>query len=252
MRAVGLSLLLFSSSALAQTASPVPTSMPEDGAPPAASPPKSDGFDADDARKQLGAVDYKDCGKGGPAKILVTFSTDGTVERVVLAEGSWQPEVAICVTRRFSEVRVAAFTGASHTVKYAVQLEGGPAPAATYATPAAAPTYNPYMGPRPEVIDANDNGPPPGYHEEGRRRTGPLISGSIIAGMGLLFTTLALSEDRRSDRELYQLLAIVHIAVGVPLFLVGLSSKRVYVANNVSLAPAVFRGGGGASLAFTF
>lgn len=251
MRPFGLCALLFASPALAQNASPVPTSMPEEGTPP---PPNASGdtFDAAAAKKVLGEVEYKDCGKGGPGKILVTFSTDGTVERVVLAEGSWQPEVAICVTRRFSELKVAPFTGASHTVKYAVQLEGGPVPATTYTAPPPPTTYNPYMVGGRDVIDANDGPPPPGYHVEERRRSGALISGSIITGVGLLFTALSLDDSSRSSKETMQIAAIVHIAIGVPLFCVGLGSKKVFVADRVSFVPTIHCSGGGASLSFMF
>jgi hypothetical protein len=259
MRAFGLCALLFASPALAQTASPVPTSMPEDGSPPlppsTTTKPGDDTFDAAAAKKALGAVDYKDCGKGGPGKILVTFTNDGSVERVVLAEGSWQPEVAICVTRRFADAKVPAFIGATHTVKYAVQLEGGPpAPAATYAAPppGGAPTYNPYMVPRSDVIEGTDGPPPPGYHVEERRRSGALISGSIITGMGLVFTALAFDDGSRSSKETMQIAAIVHFAVGVPLFCVGLGTRRVFVADRISLVPTIHRSGGGASLAITF
>jgi hypothetical protein len=236
MRALGLLVLLFASPALAQTASPVPTTMPEDGAPPSTNKP--DTFDADAAKKVLSGVEYKDCGKGGPGKLLVTFSTDGTVERVVLAEGSWQPPVAICVTRRFSEIGVAPFTGSSHTVKWSVALDGGPPPAATYATPPPAPIYPlPYGG--PDVIDASNGPPPSGYHVEERRRSSLLISGSIIGGFGIVFTALGLDSDSgsRDGRETMLVAGIVHLAIGIPLFCVGLSSKRVFVANNVSFAP---------------
>lgn len=258
MRAFGLLLLLsslsFSGPVLAQTVSPVPTSMPDESSPP--SPAQQDTFDVASAKKELAAVDYKDCGKGGAGKILVTLSTDGTVERVVVAEGSWQPEVAICVTRRFAEIKVAPFTGASHTVKYAVALEGAPAaPTPTYsAPPASPPMYNPYMGPRGKVIDADDGPAPPGYHMEERRRSGALITGSIIGGMGLILGYLAVEEDGRynSSASSFTVFAILHLAVGIPLFCVGLGSKKVFVADRVSLVPTINRTGGSAALTISF
>jgi hypothetical protein len=231
MRALGLLALLFASPALAQTASPVPTTMPEEGA-----PPKADTFDPDAAKKVLSGVEYKDCGKGGPAKLLVTFAPDGTVERVVLSEGSWQPPVAICVTRRFSDIGIAPFIGSSHTVKWSVVLDSGPPPAAPLPTPTYAPTY--YNG--PEVIDGKDGAPPVGYHVEDRRRSGMLVSGSIVSGFGLIFTGLGLDNDSgsRDGTQTMLVAGIVHLAIGIPLFCVGLSTKRVFVANNVSFAPS--------------
>lgn len=258
MRAFGLLLLLLARPALAQTASPVPTAMPEEGA--VLAPPKTDTFDADAARKVLSGVEYKDCGKGGPGKLLVTFAPDGTVERVVVAEGSWQPPVAICVTRRFSEIGVMPFTGSAHTVKWSVVLEGAPAPppASYSAAPAPPPPgYAPYGAPydRPDVLDASKDGPPPpGYHVEDRKRSGLLVTGSIIGAFGLIFTGLALDDDgygRGRETLLYG--GIAHLAVGIPLFCVGLTSKRTFVANHVSLAPVFHRGGGGsAALSLTF
>ncbi len=255
MRAFGLLALLFASPALAQTASPVPTTMPEDGTPPAP-PAKTDTFDADAARKVLSGVEYKDCGKGGPGKLLVTFAADGTVERVVLAEGSWQPPVAICVTRRFSEIGVMPFTGSSHTVKWSVVLEAGAPPPATYASPPESGIAPYSFGPpRGDVLDASKGGPPPpGYHVEERRRSGLLITGSLIAAFGLIFTGLGLDEQSgRSGRESILYGGVIHLAVGIPLFCVGLTSKRTFVANSVSLAPVFHRGGGGsAALSLTF
>lgn len=235
MRAFGLLLLFFASPALAQTAGPVPTSMPEEGA-----PPKADTFDPDAAKKVLAGVEYKDCGKGGSGKLLITFATDGTVERVVLSEGSWQPPVAICVTRRFSEIGIQPFIGSPHTVKWSVVLEGGPPPAATYSTPPAAPTYAPSYYGGPEVIDGKDGPPPSGYHVEDRRRSGMLVSGAIVSGFGIIFTGLGMdSESASRDGQQTMLVAgIVHLAIGIPLFCVGLSTKRVFVSNNVSFAPS--------------
>ena len=252
MRAFGLVPIvvsLFGSSpVLAQTPGPVPTSMSEDGA-----PPKTDTFDVAAAKKELSAVDYKDCGKGGPGKILVTFSTDGTIERVVLAEGTWQPEVAVCVTRRFAAISVTPFVGGSHTVKYAVQLEGGvPAPPPSYAAPVEPrPTYNPYMVPNKQVMDAHDGPTPSGYHVEERRRSGSLITGSILSGMGLVFGYLALN-DSRSFSDTVPLLAVVHLAVGIPMFCVGLSTKKVFVADRMSVVPSVNRTGASATLSISF
>lgn len=256
MRGFGLAVLLFAAPTLAQTPSPVPTTMSEDGTttPPSAPVAKDDTFDPTVARAALAGVGYKDCGKGGAGKVLITFATDGTVERVVLAEGSYQPPVAVCVTRRFSLIGIAPFTGKSHTVQWSIALEGGPAPAPTGATYSAPPpaeyAYN--YGP---VIDATESAPPPGYHVEERRKAAPLIAGSIVGGFGLMFTALSLSDDRNRSRDENPLLiaGVLHLAIGLPLFFVGLGTKRVFVANNtVSLVPSYVRGGGTAALSITF
>jgi hypothetical protein len=189
-------------------------------------------------------VAYKDCGKGGPGKILVTFHNDGTVERVVLAEGTWEPNVAVCVTRRFMEATIEPFEGASRTVKWSVVLEGGPAtpPPSAYAPP---PNYAPYSYPRDhysDVIPGDDGPPPAGYHTEERFRTGALITGTIIGAVGVVIGVMSLDDSHsRSDTEFYQLFSLVHLAVGIPLFCVGFTKKKVFVFNNasVSLAPTI-------------
>lgn len=252
MRGIVLSAVLIAVGAatpvLAQTEpSPVPTSMPEGSeASPVPTASAATELDPEAAKKALGSISYKDCGKGGPGKILVTFKPDGTVERVVLAEGTWEPNVAVCVTRRFMEATVPAFEGASRTVKWSVALEGAAAaPGATYAPPPPPPGYAPYpmrYG-GPDVIPADDGPAPPGYHREERARTGSLVTGTIITSMGLIFGIMSLEESSGSSSgtSSLQLVTLVHFAIGVPLFIVGLTKKKVFVADHatVSLAPTI-------------
>jgi len=233
--------------AVAQTEpSPVPTSMPEGNASPVPTGSAPATVDTDLTRKALAAITYKDCGKGGPGKILITFHNDGTVERVVLAEGTWEPNVAVCVTRRFMEATIPSFEGASRTVKWSVVLEGAPAaPPATYAAPAGYAPYPPYAyrnESTSDVIPGDDGPPPAGYHKEERHRTGALVSGTIITSVGLLLGAMSIDDSGSSrDRQQLQIIALVHLAVGIPLFCVGLTKKKVFVFNtaSVSLAPTI-------------
>ncbi len=254
MRAIVLSAVLVAfgavAPALAQTdPSPVPTSMPEGtvASPvPTGTPPKE--LDPEVTKKALAAISYKDCGKGGPGKILVTFGRDGTVERVVLAEGTWEPDVAVCVTRRFMEATVPPFEGASRTVKWSVLLEGAPPVAATYGAPTGyGPPPSGYM-PYPvrysggDELPADDGPPPLGYHVEERQRSALLVTGTIVTSMGIIFGIMGLDDSNaRDDRETLQLVSLVHLAVGVPMFCVGLTKKKMFVADkaSVSLAPTI-------------
>ena len=82
-----------------------------------------------------------------------------------------------------------------------------------------------------------------------------MISGSIVASVGLVLGMMSLTEDQsNSDKQAFQILSLVHLAVGVPLFCVGLTKKRVFVMNtaSVSLAPTITRNGGTLGLAVTF
>jgi len=266
MRAIVLPAVLLMGTALAGTAasqdapSPVPTTMPEGNAtspvPTGSAPTKEFPDNTEDVRKALATVGYKDCGTGGPGKLLITFQNDGTVDRVVLAEGTWDPNVAVCVTRRFMEVTIPPFEGESRTVKWSVVLAGGAPKPATYAAP---PGYGPPPGyglyPRErlhEELPADDGPPPAGYHREERGRTGSLVSGSIITAMGLFFFVIA--SDQTGDKSDLQLISLAHFAVGIPLFCVGLTKRKVFVLDNasVSLAPTVTKSSATFGLSVTF
>jgi hypothetical protein len=235
--------------------SPVPTSMPEGGAPTAPAGGQT-AFDPNGARASLTAIEYKDCGSGGPTKLTITFRSDGTVEGVVLAEGALEADVAVCLTRRFMKATVTPFEGPSRAVKWSVQLPGAPAAPASTSPPPLPPPRAAYGD---EIIAAGERSAPPGYHEEMQRRTGLLVAGSIVTAIGFVTALIVYSEAgessfRSGTESLYKGLAIIHVAVGLPLFFVGLTPKRVFVPDSMrfAIAPAISRTGGSLGVALSF
>jgi hypothetical protein len=114
---------------------------------------------------------------------------------------------------------------------------------------------------------------PPGYHVEERPRVGLTIAGGTItaAGLGFLIYGMAeRAEEKRRYRELsandpsyegdaggagiLMMMGGVITAVGVPLLVVGLTTKKsVLVRNdNVAIAPVVTPSFGGLALSATF
>ncbi len=115
-------------------------------------------------------------------------------------------------------------------------------------------------------------GTPPGWHVEERPRTALAITGGAIAATGAIFFAYGLSEQaaarRRAEElprdpgftdtpgsggEILMWTGGIMAAVGLPLLIVGLTTKRsVLVRDTFAVAPIVSPSFGGLSLAATF
>jgi hypothetical protein len=103
---------------------PGPGAPPPVAAPVPAAPPSS--------------VDYRDCGRGGPGRVQVTFDSNGraTDVRIVAAVGAMDEATARCVRDRFSSITIPAFVGPAQTFSWPVDLGGAPTAPGPSAPPA--------------------------------------------------------------------------------------------------------------------
>jgi hypothetical protein len=84
---------------------------------------------------------------------------------------------------------------------------------------------------------------PPGYHHEDRIRLAPLIGGVVTSAIGVGFVGIGMNEQLRShgidDPDYSTLLYVeggIHLAIGVPLILLGVFGREhVFVRNDVAL-----------------
>ncbi|MBK7397652.1 MAG: hypothetical protein IPJ34_15495 [Myxococcales bacterium] len=140
--------------------------------------------------------------------------------------------------------------------------------AATFAT--TAPSF------AQETLSYDPEQPvPSGYHVEERPRLGLIISGAVLTGIGAGFVAYGFgqrSEERdktaalRANDPTYQgsaghagssmsfVFGGVFAAVGLPLLIVGLSSKKKVLVSDtqVKVAPVVGKGFAGIGLSGTF
>jgi hypothetical protein len=123
---------------------------------------------------------------------------------------------------------------------------------------------------RRNVIPAEETrGAPPGFHAERRPRYGPIIGGSITAGIGALFLAAGIDQRIQSQRRVSAVPAIpggggeflmicggLSLAAGIPLLTYGLlSPRKVYARDSVaasSLSLSLNPRNPGASLKVTF
>lgn len=129
----------------------------------------------------------------------------------------------------------------------------------------------PYDAPpaRPRVIKAEPGSTPPdGYHPEQRMRVGLTISGIAASGVGALLIAQGLivhdqanrvqvngSGDHMDFSPIFYVLGTLHLAVGIPLLVVGLTDRKdVYVRDQIALtlAPQIGPDRAGGALRITF
>ncbi|MBI2390362.1 MAG: hypothetical protein HYV09_12300 [Deltaproteobacteria bacterium] len=79
-------------------------------------------FDRAAAKAALRAVQYKDCGQGGSATVVLVFRSSGVVERAGVVGAHWHEAVSQCVVSRFQLTRVPPFTAERHAVSWKIHL----------------------------------------------------------------------------------------------------------------------------------
>lgn len=96
---------------------------------------------------------------------------------------------------------------------------------------------------------------PPGYHIEERPRTGLARTGGVVTALGvsmLAYGVYDLSNEKNAA-SVYMIGGGVLTAIGAPLLIVGLTTKKSYlVPNSVAVAPVAAPSFGGLSVAATF
>jgi hypothetical protein len=125
------------------------------------------------------------------------------------------------------------------------------------------------------TASARADDPPPGLHFEERPRVGMAIAGGIVTATGLAFIGYGLKQNADDRRTLerfkaedpnYQpdpgtlsggglmiTMGAIVSAVGVPLLIVGITTKKtVLVRDSVAIAPVVTPSFGGLALSATF
>lgn len=98
---------------------PAPT-VPAEPPAPVVVVPHVGAFDSVGTKQALRAVDYKDCGTGGAAKLVLVFGSSGSVLRAGIVEGKLAPETERCVLSRFQAVRVRPFAATEHAVSWRI------------------------------------------------------------------------------------------------------------------------------------
>ncbi|WP_394848744.1 hypothetical protein LZC95_14970 [Pendulispora brunnea] len=98
-------------------------------------------------------------------------------------------------------------------------------------TPALAPETMPYDSDKPI---------PAGYHLETKPRLGPLISGSILSGIGLFgIVAMESSDTHRDTKTAFDVVwGLLFFGPGLPLLLVGLLSPKKYLRHDAAAANA--------------
>jgi len=81
------------------------------------------GWDTTAVAAALTSVPYKDCGKGGPGTIVVTFAPSGVVVATSITAGDYDAATKSCIAGRFSYVKLARFCPpAPKTVGWGIDL----------------------------------------------------------------------------------------------------------------------------------
>lgn len=99
--------------------------VPMPGAPPTLTqllkPKAGAPWDTNAAKEALSSVPYKDCGTGGPGKVVVTFDPSGHASKVEVI-GNFTPATSACIATRFRSARVPAFDADEKNVGWSIRL----------------------------------------------------------------------------------------------------------------------------------
>src|SRR5438067_3784497 len=142
-------------------------------------------FNAKRTEAVLSTVDTTGCGAPIPDWVDVTFAPSGKVTSVEAQPGAYSLETLHCLVTRFEEVTVAPFDGEPRVVQFAIGASTAAAPAASAA-----------------ASDEHPSTPEGHYgHFEKRPRSGLLVAGGIVLGVGTLFVLTAFVDSKKSTPD---------------------------------------------------
>jgi len=79
-------------------------------------------LDRDAMRSAVSSVPYKDCGSGGPGKVLLTFAPTGRVRHVSISAGLYDAATTACIIARFRGATIPPFDGPDANVGLSISL----------------------------------------------------------------------------------------------------------------------------------
>jgi hypothetical protein len=98
---------------------------------------------------------------------------------------------------------------------------------------------------------------PEGYHLEERPRTGLIVTGALLTGIGGVFVTGAVIDQGYNgswrDRDTgAAIVGGILLAIGLPLLITGVSTKRLVMVRNAEITPTFGPHTAGAALTLSF